>query len=1029
MTHDLTDLANKRDALLLAEVAAWLHMLGKFHENFLRGQHDLDVKIPPDLKGSYTNLDHLLQDSVWSGGIWNGFGVAEFQADSLSFFHFIKEHRNRNVAEGLLKLMWDAHGRGSGIEKGVLNRFAPGQTDIVYPSTAFGTETNAIDLNELYNERNYLYDFLQKNIETLKNSLATSNLNWQEFRHDFISTIEKYFRHTVAETRRPLNDVSLFNQTAGSVAFLKALLAQNLLAGWKEPVTNIIADKYHWRLLRVGLDGLAFWSDSVRIGDLLGRKQLITEALTEVQDVIEEKYPLGLEIYRDENGSIFLVPDIDDLLDATVKSGCSLYEHLQEIANHQFNGEVCWTLNLSARTRNTLKFGRLATSQPDKPTANYEWIAPYWNIEEKRDICPVCSLRPIGSSEEALKLKVCDTCSARRTTRAKEWTQNLAKTIWIDEVADSNGRIALIVGRFELESWLTGEAFNSMVSSNPESKRWQKPIKTKQHNCKYQELLNDIEIALQKTTKKKRQFTGGTLLDGLVQADVRGVPKGHNHFQPFYDLQVTDTDLGEGRTTEDPFVLALAMMRQNPSFARLQRVWRTTQQFWQTVLADASLPKVECRLELTIESSNLDQPLANLGNYDLVLGTTKLSVLKYDSKLITIDNLYYLAKQLGAKTEELKSNQSAVEFVRQQLQNQQVSIEEPTGYGKSNTLRGKLNISNVTFNSTEYSPVIPILAEPRTFMALVPAEKSLDVIRTIKTKYEREMGKVRNRLPLHLGVVYFRRRTPLRAAIDAGRQMLSYKSPENEQLWQVQSKDKGQLPPEKQELANGTQQFNEIITLKLTKGDHTITWHVPAKMGDGTTDDEWYPYVFLETNDDDNKVTTERKRAIKSQRPGTTDPCWLVHAGDLKEGDQIYFTPSTFDFEFLDTTARRFEIYYDENGCRPRQTRPFYLEDLDRFQTLWDILKNLETSQRHQVIYTIEATRELWYGHNEKESLTDSVFEQFVTDTLANATWIKNKDKTWQNLSNEERQQLIQAGVRGELADLAELHLEILKER
>jgi hypothetical protein len=311
-------------------------------------------------------------------------------------------------------------------------------------------------------------------------------------------------------------------------------------------------------------------------------------------------------------------------------------------------------------------------------------------------------------------------------------------------------------------------------------------------------------------------------------------------------------------------------------------------------------------------------------------------------------------------------------------------------------------------------------------MALVPAEKSLEVIKAIKTKYEREMGKVRNRLPLHLGVVYFQRRTPLRSALDAGRQMLSYKAPDDQQLWQV-SKSQCPLPPEAHAQGNDIKQFEKTIELTLTREHYTITWSVPSYMGDRTTEDVWYPYVFLETNGDDNQVNG-RQRAIKSQRPGTTDPCWLVHAGDLKEGDWIYFTPSTFDFEFLDTTARRFEIYYDENGRRPRRTRPFYLEDLDRFDILWKILQNLETSQRHQVIHTIEATREMWYGQDEEsQSVNDSVFQQFVEDTLANATW--SKEQPWKSIPKEQQIQLIDAGVRGELADLAELHMEILKER
>ncbi|MEG4942459.1 CRISPR-associated protein Csx11 [Microcoleus sp. F4-D5] len=1056
MTHNLQDLADKRDALLLAEVAAWLHMLGKLHEDFLNDpQSGIDIEIPSDLTESFTELDRLLRDPSWSGLIWAQLGISEFQSSSVSFFDFIKKHREqepKKITQGLVRLMHDAHGRGSGIEKGVLNRFAPSQSGTVYLSTAFGTERNTIDLKQT--ERHKLYDYLQKNINQLNNLFSNSTFDWQKNRKNFICKIEIYFRQTVAETRRPLSDVSLFDQTSASVAFLKAALAQNLLAvaGWKEPVTDIIQDKYHWRLLKVGLDGLAFWGDSVRIGDLLARKELIGQALDKVQKVIEEEYPLGLQVYRDENGSVFIVPDVDDLLDATVKSGSSLHEHLQEIANHQFKGEACWTLELSDRTRNTLKFGRLVTSPPDQLTANSQSIAPYWNIKEKQDICPVCNLRPIGSSDKALRLKVCDLCCDRRITRAKDWTENLPTTIWIDEVADTNGRLALIVGRFELESWLMGEAFNSIVSSNPASQLWKE--RSKQHNFDYQQLLSDIQNALQKKPQNKQQFVPNTLLDGLVPSNSRGLRKGENppRLQPFYDLQVTDTDLGEDpnsgkKRIEDPFLLALAMMRQNPSFARLRRVWETTQKFWQEVInhvPDTQLPKVKCRLIIKIRLSEISRlKLVNFGNYDLVIRNVKLSVLLWDDRLITTDNLRYVAKKLhtfsdarGNENNNLSSdNERAASFIRRQLLNQQVSIEEPTGYGSSNRLRGQLEINDdvITFNSIEYSPVIQILTEPSTFIALVPANnlnslESLNIVTTIKTKYDREMGKVRNRLPLHLGVVYFNRRTPLRSALDAGRQMLNYKSPADKQLWEVRSTSKGKLPDEKKELANGTKQFDETITLELTQGDRTITWHVPAQMGDGTTEDSWYPYIFLETNGDDSQVNG-RQRAIKSQRPGETTPCWLVHAADLKEGDRIYFTPSTFDFEFLDSTARRFEIYYDDkNGRRPRQTRPFYLEDLDRFDILWKILKTLETSQRHQIIHTIEATRETWYGQDEKnQSVQDPVFQQFVEDTLAKAAW--PKDKKWWSIPKAERQQLIQAGVRGELADLAELHMEILKER
>jgi hypothetical protein len=72
----------------------------------------------------------------------------------------------------------------------------------------------------------------------------------------------------------------------------------------------------------------------------------------------------------------------------------------------------------------------------------------------------------------------------------------------------------------------------------------------------------------------------------------------------------------------------------------------------------------------------------------------------------------------------------------------------------------------------------------------------------------------------------------------------------------------------------------------------------------------------------------------------------------------------------------------------------------------------------------IEATREEWFGQDrDGMSVTDPVFRQFVHDTLAGAEW------DWRALPQHIRDQLVAAGVRGELADLLELRIEILKEK
>jgi len=243
MSHDLEILKQHRDALLLAEVAAWLHMFGKYHEDFLAGTHGLDVQIPPDLATNHPQLHSLLVDA-WPGSIWSKLPTPEFDAKALSFFDLIRDHREQSAASGLVRLMSDAHGRGSGIEKGVLERLAAGQQVAVHPATALGRELATIGLNDIQTKRHQLYDALERWLQELRSANAV--VDWTTFRRDFISRLERDFRATVAETRRPMNDVTMFDQTAASVAMFKAALAQNLLSGWREPVQTAVADKYKW---------------------------------------------------------------------------------------------------------------------------------------------------------------------------------------------------------------------------------------------------------------------------------------------------------------------------------------------------------------------------------------------------------------------------------------------------------------------------------------------------------------------------------------------------------------------------------------------------------------------------------------------------------------------------------------------------------------------------------------------------------------------------------------------------------------
>jgi hypothetical protein len=803
-------------------------------------------------------------------------------------------------------------------------------------------------------------------------------------RQNLLAALRKLFPQVGADTRRPTNEVDLWSWGLLVGALYKTALAGVLISG-----NNLPACDLRWRLLSVRVDGLGYLFNVVRLPDLLSRQQLLQNALDQVRSLLEETYPLANEVYRDENGSLYVVADLPNLLSLTNSQGVPLSQLiLQEFAKAtlkhnqalQLGGELVpvlalerkpwWGQDPNRHGSDELPAINAMLSSDVRSQADVKAIEDFWNSRVDV-ICTVCGLRPQGPGKKAIERNVCDICEQRRLDRSQAWAskqshetiwidevadttdhltaartgQRKHETIWIDEVADTNGRLALIVGQFDLKGWLEGNLLDSLLVIAP----------------------------------------------------------------------------NEGTTTT-----------KTASFSRVQRIWQATRQFWQDTRAELAQLLLDDRRRVLLY---LDQApdLGPFHVYELDLGAVTLSVVWYPQQadgqggyLISADNLNAVARRLGAERRIYEDAASAAIWLEDYLQqefmqgNRTLILRNPestTGKRQQNVLTGR-RLIRTEHQDRAYSTAIPILAEPRSFMALVPADRSLDILQQIKLKYEREMGKVRNRLPLHLGAVYFSRRTPLRTALDAGQAMIKRQS--IPKIWQMTATQQGALPSAKSQLAAGTHQFQHTITLTLQEGGNTIDWHVPAVMGDGTTPDNWYPYVFFQQDSNGNSQPTGRQRAFND-----THGKWLVHAGDLQVGDLVTFVPSTFDFEFLDTTARRFEIHYGADGRRAsRRTRPFYLEDLDRLETLWGYLKQLQPAQRYQVVSTIEATREAWHGTDSNgQSLTDPVFRQFVADTLAGAEW---RGDAWQ--SQDARDRLIQAGVRGELADVLELRMKILKE-
>lgn len=774
-------------------------------------------------------------------------------------------------------------------------------------------------------------------------------------RQEWLREMQTLMECGVGDTRRPTNEVTLWDWGYTVACMTKAALPSIILRG--TDLTNLA-----WRVLSVNVDLLGLYARAHKITDLLGTRKAVEIALDNVKRLLEESYPLANELYRGSTGIYFLFPDfnLEDWLKEEIQncfdpdfSPIIRLSRPIRAADLDPKGKDPVTVVETARqliaeprreAQKALKFPVTAENLPD-------WQA-VWEKAEGDEICTTCGLRPVGyppqgdaeekrlepwaTIKKAKERNVCRICLDRRGRRAKAWATN-------EDMA------------FARTVWA-----DEATDANGQA-------------C---------------------LLVGSFDLDGWLDGTLLAT------------LPVTQKSA------------------KNPSPARLRRIWQTTQSFWEKV-EDHVLPQAvgERGPRLILTAANVSElDLGGYHAYELKLGPVSLSVVwspdtRGNGHLITADNLHYLAKLLDEKLPEqaegetelaylLRAYQEAVKCVLKRLNaGQLIPIEELRGYGATNISRGTLQgviarVTGPTVGSLEtYTPVIPLLTEPTTFMAIVPADRALAVAQKVRNEYIEQMGKVRDRLPLLLGLVYFPRRTPIRAVLEAGRAMLAMAGKWHWEEWEVVAAD----PAEPGKLAD--------VTHRKLEFDNGVTWEVPVVMGDETTSDQWYPRFLAQKPVRGKELDVRHVDSLKEQPvDGAGRPVIKPGRQDWK----VWVRPSCFDFEFLDTTARRFEISYDVAGRRRGRTkRPYLLDELPLLEEAWQIVagvNGLTASQIHAMWEDIEAKRQAW---DDVET-----FRKFVRQVLLNAGWKQQPANI---------DQLEKWGVSGLLSDVLELYLSIMK--
>lgn len=365
----------------------------------------------------------------------------------------------------------------SGIDKGTppdCQQLPRGELKI---TNAFGSFKGSINKDNLDQRRiNFFHNLWDEIKRKNKNIKDFSFADWAEIREFVFDEIKKWYLHLLSDSRYPVNDVTLWDQAYMTASLFKAALAAIIL---KPGIYDVYVNKprsIRWSILGVQYDKLGSTEKALKPHFIKWYRETINKIDEKVKKIIEIDYALGNEVYRDETGIYFVVPENigsdnkgDNLIFDLDGSLNILKNDIAGVFQGKLDGEIFPAVFLTKPTRGTMnityfleKF-RENVLKPSFPN-DYMIMSKGSDIEESYiGICQLCRTK-LGKKNKELVL--CDNCKNREQKRVETWKNEInQETIWTGELQDSNGRIAFVTLKFELKEWLNGNLINSLLNT------------------------------------------------------------------------------------------------------------------------------------------------------------------------------------------------------------------------------------------------------------------------------------------------------------------------------------------------------------------------------------------------------------------------------------------------------------------------------------------------------------------------------------------------------------------------------------
>lgn len=937
---NIKNIRKRRKEVLLGEIGALLHDIGKLHPNFI-GTNSIE-KMPP--RFFHANIDDFLKTELISA--LKAFEDLEINVEPIRIYNIISEHhRKNNVLQGCDR-------KDSADDKGIVRR-KQSITDTVI-SSPFGYPKEKIHLNCLQKE----FDDLQTLLVRLFKDYISGVVNLSLFRRMLMKEAQVFFSHGLGETRIPSNDVTLWDHSYSTASRFKSLLVAKLYgADTKDP---------ELRIFGIFWNGIEFINKGRKIAEIKARKEIIERIKEKLKGKFEDEIPVGNSIYEDINGICFTFPEFEraeELANQCAKEACEIV--LEESENELW---PFFTLSKPSKTltvlASELKFASSRGAYPKITPAlfidkkqkkiiadNPEMPTP----QEGEDICPLCRLRAKPIEKER-----CEICSERIQGRLANWSNKKENTIWIDEVADKNNRIALIALNFDLDKWFDGTMVGTIYSQTYKdwkgSKKWNKANNVLRDSIEpnresvyriVDDILND------RNSNEDR----AKLLDTFFEEGI-----GLNKDSLETHLQNIEENIGADLNKEN---LATYLFTQNPSPARLYRIWKETEEFFDLVINKITdiyayrWKRIGFSIDIHELKGKLKEEHKNIKELEKSSLIIKISGLDPETLLVFHDRngKFYTIESLEKFKFNNKTGEEAVKEALKQGIKHLALEDEPE---KNLIDVGKTIKTEKNLYFEKYYPLIEINRSPLSLRFIVPALDSVKIIEMIAELYNERFKKVLGKLPLNLRLLVAKRKFPLYILLEAEKRML---------------KD---------------EEFK-----KQTPMD---PWWSVERLDEH--------YSFYPTKKIDGKKYT------------------LDDLSPLSRGKTFYLYPGYFDFELLSATTDRYKIYYEgknrgHEDHRLFSGRPLYFHQIPQILELWDLLSsNLSNSQINFIEKALTSKLREW--KNVKDENKENTFRIFAETTLKDAFGRK-----WDGLREETRFFLISSSLNMLLLDTINLFTHV----